>query len=589
MQSKVINNRYILLILCLFSCHLAMSQYVYTIKADSVRITNCDSAELIIENHTQGVPGFLFNTGNGRTIFKRALIQLNDSVFLIGTDTLKLQNGRPLQNLQSVLNVGHQKNTIYTDTAVNDAAGYTMWNGYPGNYGTSYAPYGKAMNFTQGWQLFNGVNTPISRPNVVGIAWGYNTTPGGGILDTAEQAGFGFRTETFYNLNSSGRGTTEIHWPEFYANHGASTFRPWSYYIDNLTGAVIHQSQIQNFNFNTKNANKTYYSWDAATSNNDSSIYVNQHITLGFGNGAGAGNTFTRTHDYADGYWAPLTEVYDRGSYSLGLGSGNSFNNYAIALGGQLQITGAPGQGSSMVWLHSSTDQPTIYSVQLSSSTFYNNPTYMFDRRYNGSTALPNAVNAGEIGWQTNTYLRGITNGNYPAGNCVDLIVHGFDTDNNQYDQLTIGRNGNITIRRSVMAGGAGNFGDSLVLSKVASGTSSDSLLVHNSTTNAVHAIAQSSIPGLGQYPHTIFTPSSGGSVSLIDHQYNIINPSGFLSALTVNLPASPANNDVVIIKYIHAVTSLTYSGGTVAGGMGSAADGSIVALTYDSGTAAWY
>jgi hypothetical protein len=65
-------------------------KYVYTIKADSVKITNCDSAELIIENHTQGIPGFLFNTGNGRTIFKRGVQKLNDSLYLIGIDTLKV-------------------------------------------------------------------------------------------------------------------------------------------------------------------------------------------------------------------------------------------------------------------------------------------------------------------------------------------------------------------------------------------------------------------------------------------------------------------------------------------------------------------
>jgi len=65
------------------------AQYVYTIKADSVKLTACDSTELIIENHTQGVPGFLFNTGNGRTIFKRGLVRINDSMYLIGADTLK--------------------------------------------------------------------------------------------------------------------------------------------------------------------------------------------------------------------------------------------------------------------------------------------------------------------------------------------------------------------------------------------------------------------------------------------------------------------------------------------------------------------
>ena len=68
------------------------AQYVYTIKADSVKITNCDSAELILENHTQNVPGFLYNTGNGRTIFKRGAQKLNDSTYLIGADTIKVSS-----------------------------------------------------------------------------------------------------------------------------------------------------------------------------------------------------------------------------------------------------------------------------------------------------------------------------------------------------------------------------------------------------------------------------------------------------------------------------------------------------------------
>jgi hypothetical protein len=67
------------------------AQYIYTIKADSVKITNsCDTAELIIENHTQNVCGFLFNKGRGRTEFRRGLIRLNDSISVIGCDTLKL-------------------------------------------------------------------------------------------------------------------------------------------------------------------------------------------------------------------------------------------------------------------------------------------------------------------------------------------------------------------------------------------------------------------------------------------------------------------------------------------------------------------
>ncbi|WP_211330020.1 hypothetical protein [Deminuibacter soli] len=49
------------------------AQFTYTIKADSVKITNENcSAELIIENSTKNVEGFLFNYGKGRTRFRDA-------------------------------------------------------------------------------------------------------------------------------------------------------------------------------------------------------------------------------------------------------------------------------------------------------------------------------------------------------------------------------------------------------------------------------------------------------------------------------------------------------------------------------------
>jgi hypothetical protein len=70
---------------------ISRAQYVYTIKADSVKLTNsCDSTELILLNHTQGVNGFLYNPGTGRTYFQRGLLKLSDSTYLIGADTLKV-------------------------------------------------------------------------------------------------------------------------------------------------------------------------------------------------------------------------------------------------------------------------------------------------------------------------------------------------------------------------------------------------------------------------------------------------------------------------------------------------------------------
>jgi len=79
----------LLLFVSLFLHDRMAAQGTYTITADSVKLTGCDSSELIIQNHTQNVPGFLFNTGNGRTVFRRGAQKLNDSLYLIGADTLK--------------------------------------------------------------------------------------------------------------------------------------------------------------------------------------------------------------------------------------------------------------------------------------------------------------------------------------------------------------------------------------------------------------------------------------------------------------------------------------------------------------------
>lgn len=67
----------------------AFSQYIHKIKADSVLITNdsCD-AELNLENSTRSIKGFLYNYGNGRTKFVKALTKIDSVTFIIGVDTL---------------------------------------------------------------------------------------------------------------------------------------------------------------------------------------------------------------------------------------------------------------------------------------------------------------------------------------------------------------------------------------------------------------------------------------------------------------------------------------------------------------------
>lgn len=91
------------------------------------------------------------------------------------------------------------------------------------------------------------------------------------------------------------------------------------------------------------------------------------------------------------------------------------------------------------------------------------------------------------------------------------------------------------------------------------------------------------------KYQHTIFTPTTGGTVNLVNGQYNIVNPAGALLALTVNLPSSPANNDVVYIKFTQNVTTVTYANGTVVDGITAPTAGGLTVLTFDSGTTSWY
>jgi hypothetical protein len=79
---------------------------------------------------------------------------------------------------------------------------------------------------------------------------------------------------------------------------------------------------------------------------------------------------------------------------------------------------------------------------------------------------------------------------------------------------------------------------------------------------------------------HSLFTPMTGATITLLNNQRNIVNPSGAIAALTITLPASPANNDVVFVKFTQAVTTVTYSGGTVVDGIVSPSAGGLITLT---------
>ena len=92
-----------------------------------------------------------------------------------------------------------------------------------------------------------------------------------------------------------------------------------------------------------------------------------------------------------------------------------------------------------------------------------------------------------------------------------------------------------------------------------------------------------------GSIPKTMFTPLTGDTISLVNINYNVINPAGPLLALTINLPSSPVDDDFVEIKFTQSVTTVTYGNGTVVGGITSPMTGSYLKLVYDAGTTTWY
>lgn len=181
---------------------------------------------------------------------------------------------------------------------------------------------------------------------------------------------------------------------------------------------------------------------------------------------------------------------------------------------------------------------------------------------------------------------------------------------------LGTGSTGTGSVRERILANGNILFGygatttDNAALIQIAANTTSNANLFftgsavdptsptngmawYNSTTHALNvrdnSITYNVLAGLKNYQHTIFTPVTAGTVALVANQYNIINPAGAIATLTVNLPSSPNNGDVVYIKYTQTVTTVTYGNGTVVDGITTPSAGGVVVLTFDSGNSSWY
>ncbi len=139
------SNKLIFLVAAILVCQSAFSQFIYKIKTDSLLVTNDScNAELNLENSTRLVNGFLYNKGNGRTEFRKGMIKVNDSMYIIGNDTLKIPLGTPLSfrnglsTKNNIIEWGADTLSVYSPLSSFSRPTVLNQNGYPFQWNTGY-------------------------------------------------------------------------------------------------------------------------------------------------------------------------------------------------------------------------------------------------------------------------------------------------------------------------------------------------------------------------------------------------------------------------------------------------------------------
>lgn len=86
-------------------------------------------------------------------------------------------------------------------------------------------------------------------------------------------------------------------------------------------------------------------------------------------------------------------------------------------------------------------------------------------------------------------------------------------------------------------------------------------------------------------------TPTTGATITVntTGHVRLIINPAGSLLALTVALPGSPSDGDILEMCSSQVVTTLTMNGGTIIGPLTSLAVATFAAYIFNSTAGQWF
>ena len=427
------------------------AQYVYTIKADSVKLTNCDSSELIIENHTQNVSGFLFNTGNGRTIFKRGAQKLGNGSYLIGADTIQtspnawVQGGNSFGTTGILGTLDSNKLDFYTNNTFRARLGTA------GEFllGTTNNPYNALLSVNGTASFGNGVLIDNGGPYTSRI-FAFQTLQLQGNGATGPQIYMHNETGSSFSGNtivSMGTGISTLSNPnqdilEITGNGGRqiAAFRTSGRIL--LNGPVdngVHVLQVNGGALMTSDA-------------------LINGLTIGRGGGGGAPQDISNTAIGAAVLVNNLTGTQNTAvgyNSQQGLVSGNS--NTAI---GAFSLYGVH-SGSSNVGLGFGAG----FGCEGSANVF--------------------------IGPSAGQFITA-DNKLYIANSGANNLIYGdFST---RQVQISAGLSPAFLTSSNFIVNGDTYLSDSARLNTVRTGTSADSVLVINAATHAIHKVAQSSL-----------------------------------------------------------------------------------------------
>jgi len=442
-----------LIFLCVFVWAFSglKAQYTYTIKADSVKLTNCDSSELIIENHTQTVLGFLFNPGNGRTFFKKGLQKLNDSLYIIGADTLKtavhpwVQGGNAFGATGFLGTLDSNDLDIYTNKTFR--ARFTTSGGLL--IGTNYNPNNAQLLVNGSAYFGNGTRLDVGNPysgrllanSTLQLQGNATTDP---QIYMHNEIGAGFTGNTIISM---GTGTSTLSNPnqdilEITGSGGrqVAAFRTTGRML--LNGAVdddVHVLQVNG----------------GVITTGDASI---NGLTIGRGGGRGPVVDLTNT----------------------AIGAGALVNNLTglanTAVGFQSQQGTVSGNSNTSIGRYS------LYGVQSGSSNVGIGNAAGFGSEGSGNVFIGNG---------SGQFMTGDNKLEIANSGANNLVYGDFST---RQFQINAGLPQVFIASSNFIVNGDTYLSDSARLNTVRTGTSADSVLVINAATHAIHKVAQSSL-----------------------------------------------------------------------------------------------